>query len=200
MSGKLSSTRLFLILLVISLTATGAWVAGAAAQSPAECGGSGATPGTFSITPDSGPAGTAALITGTLSVQPTVDGMSERGESLLSTAAPTVTVYWLETGWLDASELENLLPDGEGNVSGNITIPEGAAAGPHEIGLWYSLSENPACLTFTVTQSVQQTAYPATARTSMPNTGSMLFIPAAGLALAAVCLLLMGGRWGRSRR
>jgi hypothetical protein len=194
MSGKLSSTRLFLILLIVSLAAMGVWAAGAAAQTPAECGGPGATPGTFSITPDSGPAGTSALITGTLSVQPMLDGLFGSGESSPSISAPTVTVYWLETGWLDASELDNLLPDGEGNVSGNITVPEGAAAGTHEVGLWYSLSENPACLEFTVTESVQQTAYPTTARTSMPNTGSLLLIPAAGLAIAAVCLLMIGGR------
>lgn len=172
-------------LLFAAVTAT------AGAQALPVCNGPGALQGTFSIDPNSGPAGSSAVVSGTLTA-PT-----------LSQQVPTlVLVYWLETGWADAHQLTGLTADSNGHFSGMVTVPAGAAPGLHEVGLWDTgvaarerIAQNPACLAFTVAASVQQSAYPAATVTSLPSTGLMLLVPAGGLAAGG-----LGGMLLRLRR
>jgi len=178
------------VILPILLVAVFLLVASPAlAQVPTgQCNGPDSEQGTFAVTPSSGPAGTSALITGSFQVQPAENALVDGG--LVQDTVqegPDVEASWYDTGaGLGGFEItidENLIA----HFSGNVTIPADAPPGPHEIALLIAGLSDPNCVTFTVTQTVQQDAYPTVA--TLAGTG----VDIAGLALLAV--IPAGGYW-----
>ncbi len=131
---------------------------------------------TFSITPNSGPAGTSVNASG--------DGaMSDDSYS----------IYW---DTVSGQPLYSGTTDNGGGFQATVTVPANATPGAHSIifsGLDYSEDTVECPQTFTVTgatgnETVQQDAY-TQARTTMPETGAFL-LPAGLLAAAGTGLLL----------
>ncbi len=179
----------------------------AAAQTPGgQCNGPGSEPGTFAISPASGPAGSQALVSGSFQTFPAVDAArgGEANTSVMTLPDPgTVGAFWVETGSGDPVELGlfNLTIDAQlvAHFSGNVTIPANAAGGPHDVMLWVGGTTDPNCVTFTVVESVRQTAYPQTAST-LPSTGDSAFVTVIGFFMAgAGWLALMRRRHSAGR-
>lgn len=130
----------------------------------------------YSLTPDSGPAGSVVTVNGSGALSDFDYG-----------------IYWeTETGL----ELAAGTADGSGNFTSTITIPADATVGVHSIAFFGTdETENPVvCFrTFTVIAStadagVQPDAYTAAAHTTLPSTGIFL-LPAAGLLAAGAGML-----------
>ena len=170
-----------------------AWSATAFAQVTGTCNGPGAMPATITVDPQSGPAGSVTTLTGTINVQPTVDNPGNSGATEATVQqVQSVQAWWLETGLGDAVFVGDLPIVAEPNLirfGGNITIPASASAGPHEIAVIGPGDEDPACVAFTVTQSVGQTAYQQVAAV-LPATGESILVPVMGLLAAGAGVLL----------
>lgn len=189
----------FILLSILALAAL-VPVTAAMAQVPAgTCNGSGSIPGTYKLTPDAGPAGTTTTVTGLFPLSPVLRGNqpAATGEGPVPDTVQQgglgVQIFWVETpsgAPQQVGQFDLTLGNNEASFSGQIVIPANAAPGPHEVELWLTTASDPNCLTFTVTQSVQQTAYTQTA-TNLPHTGSVLYVPLAGLAAGGTGVLIL---------
>ncbi|MBI5870385.1 MAG: hypothetical protein HZB44_05415 [Actinobacteria bacterium] len=125
----------------------------------------------FTLTPNQGPAGSSV----------SYSGSGARSSDLLGLFFDTVSGTTL---------LGITTSDGSGNFNDVLTIPADAVVGSHNIIVEGTDSEDIdiACPeTFTVTESVQQNAYaPASLPATLPSTGFMLLLPAAGLVLGGL--------------
>ena len=203
---KYRMARLTLLTILTLIVATFA-VPAAMAQVPSgTCNGSGSIPGTYSLAPDSGPGGTTATVTGSIPLTPGFwDGPAPvtDGAPVLDTSqqgGASVEIVWPDSGSgtpQTLGQFDVTVGANEAHFSGNIVIPPDAAPGPHKVELFLTGATDPNCLTFTVTQSVQQTAYTQTA-TSLPETGSMMIVPIIGLAVAGAGALVFAGHSFRS--
>lgn len=164
----------FISVLAFMLAMLSAWPAQAQQAPTGNCNGEGAMQGQFSLTPASGPSGSTALLSGSTQLQPAVNQ-----ENI------TVDVWWLETGNEQYLGALLLIVDEDtliATFSGNITVPSNVALGPQPVAFMLPVDSDPACLTFTVTSTVRDSAYAAA--TSLPDTG-------AGTDVTTVLALLM---------
>lgn len=206
-SGPLFSFRNSFLATTVALVLGALVLAPAAsAQVPGgQCNGSGAIAGTFSLSPNSGPAGSTTTVTGDLPAPDAVPGASDHASDRASTdvmqpgfaaSSTTATIFWLEAGSSGGVQVGvfpvTINPDFTSHFSGQIVVPANSAPAPHEVAIWITGATAPDCLTFTVTPSVRQAAYTQTK--SLPDTGSMLLIPAAGLAAAGAGALVLTRR------
>lgn len=183
-----------LILVFISLTLIfGATAATAQTPPPVDCDGPGSwVIGTITLTPDSGPPGTAVLLK---AFHPLMEDPGN-GPILLESE---YNVFWVETGRdpiFLGSFPETIEVEGFG-FTGGLTVPSDAAAGEQTVMFIHEFTEAPNCATFTVTESVGQDAYPAAA-TILPSTGMGLLLPIVGLAAGGLLSLSMRRRSRRS--
>ncbi|MDO8736960.1 MAG: hypothetical protein Q7K29_07755 [Thermoleophilia bacterium] len=185
------SLRAFLIFFTASMFAVMASIAGQAfgQQAPTGiCDGPGAVQGEIIMTPQSGPAGSAVMVSGSYGIAYGVESIGDSEEVTIpdpGIAGPLTGVVWMDTGEMLAELSTDIDGSNIAHFSGSINIPAGAAAGTHEVGILPSGYVDPSCQAFLVTESVSQDAYVQTA-TSLPATGLPLLIPAAGfLAMAS---------------
>ncbi|RJQ42351.1 MAG: hypothetical protein C4534_10600 [Gaiellales bacterium] len=151
---------------------------------PGECNGEMSLHGTYTLTPDSGPAGSTVALNGSF---PLFTGIQDATQIM----GPPLEAWWF-TGPGDATFLGELPTDfnevDTAYVSGNITIPAGAAPGPHNVALDIAGGTDPDCVVFTVTEPVQADAYPQTGANRLPDTGYAPLLPLAGAAAAGALL------------
>jgi hypothetical protein len=153
-------------------------------------------PGTFTITPQSGPAGSGAVLGGSFQVTPFLT-TADDGNITPATIqpGPSVDAWWLETGIGDALALGNLSSTIDENqiahFSGDVVIPATAALGPHQVAFLISGATDPNCLAFTVTESARQDAYSRVAA-SLPDTGARIFWPLVATLVSGFGFLFVG--------
>ena len=164
-------------------------------QAPAgTCGSPESVQGDFLLTPQSGPAGSTVIVSGSFTVIFGLSGDSatETGASApsVSIAGPVVAVIWMDNGEILA-ELPTDIGNGEtASFSGSIMIPADAAAGSHNVGFLPQGYTEPSCLSFEVTEvAVSQDAYIQSV-TSLPATGIPPMAPAAGIIFLAAGALM----------
>lgn len=157
----------FMLICLLTLVALIGFASTASAQSVC---------GIASVTPLSGIAGGTATASGGLS-------------------GGDVTVLW------DGIAIATIPNDGmTGAFSGDFTVPANAALGTHTVTLSIPSEGTYECpFTFTVVAAVQADAYPTAAAlpASLPSTGLILIVPAAGLAVAGIGGVLLRKRSNR---
>lgn len=152
----------FISVLAFMLATLSAWPAQAQQAPTGNCNGDGAMQGQFSLTPSSGLAGSTALLSGSTQLYPETNQEST-----------TVDAWWMEPGNEQYLGAFPLIIDEDtliATFSGNITVPSNAALGPQPVAFMLPVDSDPACLTFTVTSTVRDSAYAAA--TSLPDTGA----------------------------
>lgn len=158
-------------------------------QAPAgTCSSPESVQGDFSLSPQSGPAGSTVIVSGSFTF---VFGLSgdyamETGEPApsVSIAGPVMAVLWMDDGEILAELPTDIGDDETASFSGSIMIPADAAAGSHNVGFLPQGFTDPACLSFEVTEAVSQDAYIQSV-TSLPSTGIPPMAPAAGIIILA---------------
>ncbi len=97
--------------------------------------------------------------------------------------------------WDGTTTVATMTTDGMGNYSGSFTVPSDAAVGDHTVVVTVpdEVFSVPCSLTFTVTAGVQRDAYVVTSTASgqtLPRTGMMMILTAAGLAATGIGMSL----------
>lgn len=153
------------------------------------CNGEQSPHGSYTVSPDFGPAGSQVALGGTIPLFPGLQ------EGLTSMVGPDMDIWWYGTGSAAPVFMKVMPTEWNGvdtaTLAGTLEIPADAAAGPHNIGITFTGMDDPDCVLFTVTEPVGQDAYPGIS-SRLPDTGLPVAAPVAGL--------LMGGALYLSRR